>query len=377
MYLTKANTCFNSQNYIEAVYNYFSSIEQVKNLDYTKIIIFNIELSKFRYLDKIGIIYKFEDSKYLDDYQYYKLLTFNKLLVNWKSCKVRSDIISIIIPMYNQLELTKKCISSIYATKNNNNFEVVLVDNGSEFAIREAINEYIMKLPNIKLITNLENYNFALGCNIGFSHCSGEIVVFLNNDTVVTDGWMDNLIRPLQNPEIRVVQPLLIYPDNTIQCAGIVFSKYSYLGYSIYQGINRQDANFYTSRKIQAVTGACLAIRAYDFAALHGFDPVFINGQEDIDLCLRLTTMFGGCCFITVDSIVYHYEGKSSGRNKNITENRRTFIQRWKNKIVSDDLEHYKRDKFKVESWIVDSEIHRLSGTEVYKPILSKIKGIK
>jgi GT2 family glycosyltransferase len=110
------------------------------------------------------------------------------------------------------------------------------------------------------------------------------------------------------------------------------------------------------SRALQAVTGACMAVRAGDFARARGFDPVFVNGQEDIDLCLRLTRYKRRTCWYESTSCVYHHESRTKNRHTFNEQNRRRFIRRWRGAVVPDDTQHYETDGFTVVSYHADKK---------------------
>lgn len=166
------------------------------------------------------------------------------------------------------------------------------------------------------------------------------------------------------------VQPRLLFPDGTVQCAGVVFSEHQSLGYPLYVGLTGDSPAVLHSRDLQAVTGACLAVRAPDFARCRGFDPVFVNGQEDVDLCLRLTSEPLKVCRYEPASTVYHHEARTPGRFENSRRNRQTFIDRWRGRIRADDFSHYASDGFDVTGYDRDDETNERLGVAVYRPRL-------
>jgi glycosyltransferase involved in cell wall biosynthesis len=308
---------------------------------------------------------------------FYRYVVLNSMLINWRELKAAprtKDVVSIVIPVYGQGELTEKCVESILNSPVKSNYEIVCVDNGSDIDTANTLKRLASSDSRIKLVSNAENFNFSLGCNLGFANSMGGIVVFLNNDTTVTPGWLDKLVAPLADDTLVAVQPKLVYPDGTIQCAGVVFSGQSPLGYPLYAGVDQNDPDANKSRAFQAVSAACIALRSADFISLKGFDPTFINGQEDVDLCLRLTHSTNRTCWYEATSLVYHYESKSPGRGKYITFNRRMFVNRWGNKVKKDDYKYYAEDKFEAANWIVDNEEFAKQGIAIYRPILKKLK---
>ncbi|MDA7436747.1 glycosyltransferase [Synechococcus sp. AH-601-B19] len=248
-----------------------------------------------------------------ENLHYLKYLVLNKVLIDWNHLQDRewiSDKVSVVIPIYNNFELTKNCLESLYSCKYNLSFEVICVDNGSDHDVSLKLQDFCRGFKDLILIANEDNLNFALGCNIGFSYATNDVVVFLNNDTLVEDYWLDKLYAHLKsNPQAVAVQPRLLYEDKSIQCIGVVFADKQVIGYPLYQGI-QPDNPLYSTRhdKFKAITAACIAIRSKDFARLVGFDCHYINGQEDIDLCLRLCEDLDGYCSVVHDCNIMHLE---------------------------------------------------------------------
>lgn len=285
-------------------------------------------------------------------------------LVDWNAQRSKprlSGLVSIIIPIFNQPEATAACVASLYQNAATERFELILVDNGSAAPTETLLRSLACQHSNIRLLRNAENMNFAQGCNLGFAASLGGIVVFLNNDTTVTPHWLSPLVAALQRPDIAVVQPKLLYPDGTIQCIGVVFSNKSPLGYPVYAGMQPEHPWASRSRRFKAVTGACMALRACDFADLQGFDPIYVNGQEDIDLCLRLNSLYKKPAgWVAAESIVIHHESKTPNRFHHVAHNRRTFVRRWLHRVVPDDQNYYLEDGFIVSGYRPDSS-HNLS----------------
>jgi glycosyltransferase involved in cell wall biosynthesis len=298
----------------------------------------------------------------------------NKHWVDWERLQSMvhlrdPNLTSVIICVYNQPKLTDSCLRSIFTHEAGSNFELILVDNGSDATTKKVLSQWKSAKPKIKIITNPTNFNFALGNNIGFSHSTGANIVFLNNDTEVSPEWLRSLVAPLQDPKIKGTQPKLIYPDSTIQCVGLVFNNLSPLGYPIYSNFGSDFGPTTKARNFSALTAACLGMRAADFAAMQGFDPIFTNGQEDLDLCLRLGG--GERVFRYVpDSIVTHHESKTRGRGANIERNRKIFCERWAGRIKATDLEMYTEDGLTPDDYVADNSDWISTGHAVFKPVI-------
>lgn len=281
------------------------------------------------------------------------------------------DLASIVIPIHGQPELTDACLTSLFAVDAGHRFEIVLVDNGSDAATAALLDRWATR-PGVTLVRNWENLNFALGCNLGFAATRGAHVVFLNNDTQVRPGWFRALIAPLADQTIGAVQPKLLYPDGAIQSFGTVIGPHGLLPYELYKGQPGDAPHVSRPRRLNMVTAACVALRATDFCRLHGFDPLYINGQEDNDLCLRLRTQLGKACLVEPASIVIHHEGGTPGRGRFAHANRRLFVQRWKDELRPDDAQIYAEDGFAAARYTPDVVEWATEGIAAFRPVIER-----
>lgn len=164
---------------------------------------------------------------------------------------------------------------------------------------------------------------FASNCNQGAADAQGEILCFLNDDTLVQPRWLDPLVQALDD-DAHIAGARLIYPDGTIQHAGVYFALHD----GVLHGHNWLIER--ASGPVDAVTGACLAVRKADFMELDGFDETYRNGNEDIDFCLKVRAA-GGKVVYCADSTVIHYESRSgAARWAHVAENVRLLNERWK-----------------------------------------------
>lgn len=231
-------------------------------------------------------------------------------------------LVSIIIPVFNQVELTRVCLETILSEASKG-VEIIVVDNGSN----DGAKEYLRKLRGrIRLIENHRNRGFARACNQGAVAAAGRYLVFLNNDTVPQPGWLDALLQPARAGEADVVGAKLLYPDATIQHAGVVFDQQGPLHCCKRMAADAPMTN--QPRYLQAVTAACMLISAELFQQLGGFDEGYKNGFEDIDLCLSAVQR--GCrVYYQPASVLIHHEESSEGRKRYDEENYARFLRRW------------------------------------------------
>src|SRR4051812_18100013 len=190
-------------------------------------------------------------------------------------------LVSIVIPTFGNLDLTVGCLDAIRRTTTEAQREVIVVDNGSTDGTRA----WLARQPDVRAILNEGNRGFAKACNQGADAARGEAVLFLNNDTIPHDGWLDALVAPLADPEVGVVGAKLLYADGTIQHAGVVVGERDGDPYPFHVYICQPADAPHVShpRELQMVPGACLRARR----ELARFDEAYVNGHEDLHLCLE------------------------------------------------------------------------------------------
>jgi len=170
-----------------------------------------------------------------------------------------------------------------------------------------------------EIIVQQGEASFAQNCNRGALRATGDVLVFLNDDTVPAPGWLEALTRRVG---WGVAGSHLTNPDGSSQHSGVFFRRNG----TTLEAFNRTERA--PSAEVPAVTGACLAITAADFEALGGFDEVFVNGYEDVDLCLR-ARRDGLRCVYAADSTVEHELSQSAGRFAHATQNIQLLNDRW------------------------------------------------
>jgi GT2 family glycosyltransferase/Tfp pilus assembly protein PilF len=243
---------------------------------------------------------------------------------------------SIIIPVCNRGDLTKQCLLQLAEVTHGCHYEVIVVDNAST----DETPSFLASLEgDIRVICNTENLGFAKACNQGARVAQGKYLVFLNNDTIPQSGWLSALIDEVQaNPDVSIVGSKLLYSNNTIQHAGVVFSKNCLTPYHIFNGAPCDLPAANVRREFQVVTAACLLIRRRDFESIGCFDEGFRNGFEDVDLCLKVRDQ-GRKVVYQPKSVLYHLEHQTPGRKDPEAEchNRNLLMNRWASKIVVDE----------------------------------------
>lgn len=245
--------------------------------------------------------------------------------------------VSIVIPVFNKLEFTAACLSSLFhLQKQDQDFEVIVVDNASS----DGTTEYLDSLGDkILTIRNDSNLGFAKACNQGATLAQGTYVVFLNNDTEVHPGWLEALLEELrQHPKTGIVGGRLLYPNGTIQHAGVAIGR-DQIPFHIHRQLPSDHPLVMERRTYPIVTAACAAVRREEFYRLGMFDEEFVNGHEDIDLCFRYREN-GQNAVYRPDCLVTHHESISDGRMASRPQNLARTFRKWRYRLIQDDFRY-------------------------------------
>jgi GT2 family glycosyltransferase/predicted SAM-dependent methyltransferase/cytochrome c-type biogenesis protein CcmH/NrfG len=272
--------------------------------------------------------------------------------------KERELLATIIIPVFNKLEFTRTCIKRVYEnTRIELGVEVIVVDNASTDGTAEWLAQAAPAYPNLRFIRNATNVGFGKACNAGANMGQGKYIIFLNNDTEVQDGWLDAMIDVAAKEEnVGVVGCKLLYPDGTIQHAGVAFAETKSDTYNlpvpfhIYKGMHGSAALVNEQQDMDSVTAACMLIPKDIFDAVGGFDERYVMYFEDTDLVLRIREK-GYRAVYTPKAVVIHHESKSSTKESVTAHNLASvqiFYPRWKSM-----LDRRVRDAYDVKTPVV------------------------
>jgi GT2 family glycosyltransferase/glycosyltransferase involved in cell wall biosynthesis len=248
----------------------------------------------------------------------------------------KQAVVSIIIPIHNQLELTLGCLESIQRNTGETSFEVIVIDDKSEPFVAETL----QRIANLRVFTNAENRGFILNCNFGAEKARGEHLVFLNNDTEVSPGWLESLLSVLATkPDAGAVGAKLIFPDGSLQDAGgLIWSDGTCWNYG--KGDEPDQPEYNYVRRVDYCTGACVMVRRDLFQKIGGFDERFCPAYyEDVDLAFKIRRQ-GLHVYFQPDARITHFEGMSSGKStaggvkRNQLINQEKFRGKWAAELV-------------------------------------------
>lgn len=255
---------------------------------------------------------------------------------------------SIIIPVFNRASLTKQCVDRLLAYPAVDvETEIVVVDDGSTDLTAEMLVRYGEPL---RVVKHDRNAGFATACNDGAMVANGDYLVFLNNDTLPLRGWLDALVRYAdRQAKAAIIGSKLLFLNDTVQHAGVVFVDGGW-PIHLHYGLPASHPAVNTSRRLQAVTGACMFVRRDVFEELGGFDTAYLNAYEDIDFCLR-GGQLGHEVHYCHDSVVYHFESltkRATGPWEKMSRDDehavRVFGHRWAGRVERDAIRYLVED---------------------------------
>ena len=234
-------------------------------------------------------------------------------------CKPPLDdfpMVSILIPTRDRIDLVEQCVESLARTTYPA-FEVLIIDNDS--AERETLDwfEQFDNGRDRRVVAAPGEFNFSRINNVGAAHGRGELILLLNNDTEVIDpNWLTTMVRWIQQPDIGIVGAKLLYPNDTIQHAGVILGLGGLAGHGLLH--EPADSTGYFNRltithEVGAVTGACLLTWRDDWNELEGLDEELAVAFNDIDYCLRVRHHLGRRILWCADATLYHHESVSRG----------------------------------------------------------------
>jgi GT2 family glycosyltransferase len=245
-------------------------------------------------------------------------------------------MISIVIVNWNKAELTRICLENISRKTTGIKYEIIVVDNGSGIEEIEALRKHCSEY-DARLIELSQNLYFGEANNIGAEAAHGEILLLLNNDVVVPDGYLQPLLNVLNSAyKAGAVGPKFVYPNGELQEAGAYIRAD---GWTIQHGKTSGPAELIAScgpHIVDYCSAACLLIRRETFLAAGGFDPLFDPAYfEDVDLMLKLRSK-GLLTYLCADVTVVHHENMTSRKVWDqkrfegvIAENHKKFMGRW------------------------------------------------
>lgn len=229
----------------------------------------------------------------------------------------KESLVSILIPTRDHAKITGACLKSIFEKTTYKNYEVIVIDNGSvEKETVDLFNKYKKEHKNFKVFVEDIEFNYSKLNNLAAKKAKGDFLVLLNNDTeIISPNWLEMLVGYAMQPHVGAVGPKLLYPDNTVQHAGVILGLGGVASHA-YLGSEREDLGLYGRLRVPydyaAVTGACLCVSKKKFEEVGGLEEDLKVAYNDIDFCLKLLEKGYYNVFLPMVEL-YHHESKSRG----------------------------------------------------------------
>ena len=257
--------------------------------------------------------------------------------------------VSILIPTCDHIRDLETCVESIYARTTYPDFEILLIENNSKEEQTFRSYERMRKEhpDTLKVLTwQGKGFNYSALNNFGARYATGEYLLVLNNDTeVITPGWLEEMVMYAQQKRVGCVGAKLLYPDDTIQHAGVGFGIGGVAGHLHKYFPATSDGYMGRLNYVQDVygdTAACLLIRKEIYDEVHGLDESYAVAFNDVDFCVRVREA-GYTNVFTPFAQLYHYESKSRGMEDNPEKQKRfqgevlRFQARWGDLLAKGD----------------------------------------
>jgi GT2 family glycosyltransferase len=310
-----------------------------KNSKLKKIYFLNRHCIFCLYINSIAIKYT---ALFFNLFNFFTFTIKSKLFLIYEARHIglkgsNKPLVSIIIPIYGKIEFTIRCLKSISLNLPKCTFEIIVIDDSSP----DNSLSILKFVKGIKIFKNSTNKGFIYSCNFGARKAKGKYLYFLNNDTLVTPGWLDHLVQTFKNfPGTGLAGSKLLYPNGRLQEAGgIIWKDGSAWNFGRYQDPN--DPVFNYAREVDYCSGASIMIPKVIFNKMKGFDSYYSPAYcEDSDLALRLRDR-GYRVIYQPFSIVIHFEGITSGKDINSGAksyqvfNLQKQYNRWKQRLLT------------------------------------------
>lgn len=284
-----------------------------------------------------------------------RLGPFGTIKVDWP-LPSELPLVSIIVPIRDRIDLLRACLGSVLGRTSYKPIEILIVDNGSTEPQTLAYLAEISGHPAIRVIHHDEPYNFSALNNLAARTARGSYLCLLNNDTeVIEPDWLTEMMRYAVRSDVGAVGAKLLYPDGSIQHAGVVVGMGDAAGHAHRFTAADEPGYFrqaHVAQFVSAVTAACLVVDKSKFEAVGGLDEQELAiAYNDVDLCLKLEAAGWRNVYVP-HAILLHHESKSRGNDvapeqiDRYMRELRVLQERWETKTYKDPLHNPNLDRY-------------------------------
>ncbi len=255
-------------------------------------------------------------------------------------------MVSLVIPTRNALKLVKQCVEGILSKTTYSNYEILLIDNGSDDPAALQYFDELNRHAQIRVIRDDSEFNYAALNNRAVLHAKGELVGLINNDIeVIAPDWLEEMVGLVLRPGVGAVGARLWYPDGTLQHGGVIIGLGGVAGHA-HWGLQRGDPGYFgravLTQVLSGVTAACLIVRKSVYQEVNGLDENNLKvAFNDVDFCLKLTEA-GYRNVWTPYAEMYHHESATRGADDSAEKKARFSSEeqfmhrRWGHRFQSD-----------------------------------------
>lgn len=272
----------------------------------------------------------------------------------------KEPTVSIVIPTRDYADILEKCLSSLYEKTDYKNYEVIIVNNNSvKKETFDLFEQYKKNHTNFKVIDANIEFNYSKINNMAVKESTADIIVLLNNDTeIISPNWLSVMVGYAMQSHIGAVGPKLLYPDTTVQHAGVILGLGGVASHA-YIGSSKNDLGMFGRLRVpynySAVTAACLAVSREKFNEVGGLEEDLMVAYNDMDFNIKLLKHgYYNVCVPQVE--LFHHESKSRGldttseKYKRFLKESDYMYKKWENEINND---HFYNDNFTKKMWFL------------------------
>jgi O-antigen biosynthesis protein len=286
-------------------------------------------------------------------------VAFNRVAVDWDSLARRQQqptTVTVVVTATTGWRETLSCLSRLESAgaPDGWSLECVVVDDGGDRLTSQVLSSAVHRFTGVRVLHLPSPTGSALSTNLALPEVRGSVVVLLSPSLRVAPGWLNPLVRALEQADVLAAQAVVTRPSGSIYSAGFAFPACGGLPYDFLQGFPVADAAGLDDVPVGALSRAALALRYDDLVELRGLDPLFRGGLEDVDLCLRLQQVRGGRFVVAPESRAALPRPRRSTDSAVPLLNRQLFLDRWAARAPRDDSRLWASRGFEVQGHITD-----------------------